>query len=272
MIDKNGSVVAYMICEETAMSRSKIIEDKQGGVKVYSELQDASEFNRNGRNYPMPILKEGLTAPRIQELIQRKQWCGEAGHPVKPTLERQMEVMKDNISHRILSVEFKGPKVMGVVKTAPTVRGREMRDFILDTDAMETAYSLRALGPITKTAQGNVVGRPLTVITYDWVFYPSHKNAYQQQILEAVNQAGNTLTESVILPILENSAIDFIVNESKNFKLVSNYLEEFEQSSIMLGENAKTIIIDNARNKDKIVVGVESYLGNEINSYLNKFR
>lgn len=270
IVDK--SIVAYMICEQTSVGQSKIVDDKQGGVKIYSELQDSAEFNRNGRNYPLEILREGLGAPRIQELIQRKQWCGEAGHPVKPTLERQMEVMKDNISHRILSYEFKGPKVMGVVKTAPTARGKEMRDFILDTDAMETAYSLRALGPITKTPQGNVVGRPLTVITYDWVFYPSHKNAYQQQILEAVNKAGNTLSESVILPILENSAIDYIVNESKNYKLVSNYLEDFEQTNVMLGENAKTLIISNGRNNDKLVVGVESFLGDEVNSYFNKFR
>lgn len=264
-------VVAYMICEQTSMGKSKILDDRQG-VKVYSELQDAAEFNRNGRKYPLPILKRGLAADRIQEQIARKQWCGEAGHPVQPTIERQMDVQKDNISHRILSYEIKGSKIMGVVKTAPTVRGREMRDFILDTDAMETAYSLRALGPITETPEGKIVGSPLTIVTYDWVFYPSHKNAYQQQILEAVNQTGNTLTESVILPILENSAIDYIKHESKNYKLVSNYLEEYEQTQIILGENAKNLIISNANNNDKLVVGIESFLCNEVNSYFNKFK
>lgn len=267
----NGNVVAYMICEQTSQGRFNLLDDREG-AKIYCELQDASEFNRNGRKYPLDILTEGLAAPRVQELIQRKQWCGEAGHPVKPTLERQMEVMKDNISHRILRYEIKGSKVMGVVKTAPTARGREMRDFILDSDAMETAYSLRALGPLTKTAQGNIVGRPLTVITYDWVFYPSHPNAYQQQIMEAVNAAGNSLSESVILPILESSAVDYIKQESKNYKLVSNYLEDFEQTSVILGENAKSIIVSNAQNNDKIVIGVESFLGNEVNSYFNKFR
>ena len=268
----NDQIVAYMICEQTSMGKSSILDDKQGGVKIYSELQDSSEFNRNGRNYPAEILAEGLSNPRIQELIQRKQWCGEAGHPIKPTLERQMDVAKDNISHRILSYEVKGAKIMGVVKTAPTLRGKEMRDFILDTDAMETAYSLRALGPITKTARGNIVGRPLTIITYDWVFYPSHANAYQQQIMEAVNKAGNTLTESVILPILENSAVDFIKHESKNYRMVSEYLQEYDQSEIYLGEGAKSIIVENTQNKDRIVIGVESFIGNEINSYFNKFK
>lgn len=270
MIDNN--IVAYMICEQTAMGKSKILDDSRGSVKVYSELQDYEEFNRNGRNYPKDVLLGGLANSRVQELIRRKSWCGEAGHPCKPTLERQMEVLKENISHRILSYEVKGPKIMGVVKTAPTARGKEMRDFILDTDAMETAYSLRALGPITKTPRGNVVGNPLTIITYDWVFYPSHKNAYQQNIVEAVNNVGNSLTESVILPILENSAVDFIKHESKNYKMVSEYLHEYQQSEIYLGEGAKTIIVENTQNKDKIVVGVESFIGNEINSYFNKFR
>lgn len=50
------------------------------------------------------------------------------------------------------------------------------------------------------------------------------------------------------------------------------YLQEYDQSEIYLGEGAKSIIVENTQNKDRIVIGVESFIGNEINSYFNKFK
>lgn len=265
-------VVAYMICEQSTPTKGKILTDTNECVKVYTELQDASEFNRNGRKYPIEILKAGLSHERITELITKKSWFGEAGHPLNPTVDRQMTIEESNRSHRILSIDIKGSKVYGVVKTTPTVRGREMRDLILDEDAMQSAYSLRALGPIKQTSEGKIVGSPLVVVTYDWVCYPSHRNSYQQNIISEATSFNNSINESFAIPILEASAIDFIKHESKNYKLVSQFLEEFETSNILLGESCKNIILENKNNNDRLVVGVESFIGNEINSYFNKFK
>lgn len=273
-MNNNEKVVAFMFCESTTPANTKIIGDSNDCVKMNVDLQDTSEWNRNKRKYPMKTIKSGLMNERVRELIARKSWVGEAGHPIEPSVQRQCSILEKNISHRILSYSFAGPIVKGVVKTAPTERGRDMRNFILDSDAMESAYSLRAMGPMLQTAEGNIVQDPLTVITYDWVFYPSHRKAYQTDIITSIQESGNCLTESSVFELLQESAIDYIKHDSANFKLVSQFLDE-ECQNIVLSEDCRHIIIENkidSVNNDKIAVTVEKFLSNEISSYFGKFR
>lgn len=269
-----GKVIAYMLSESTTMANTSIISDKNNCVTMRADLQDESEWNRNRRKYPMKTIKSGLYSERVQELIKHKSWCGEAGHPIEPTVQRQCSVVEDNISHRILSFEMSGSIVKGIVKTAPTPRGYDMRNFVLDDDAMETAYSLRAMGPMTQTAEGYIVQAPLTMICYDWVFFPSHRKAYQTELINKIQESGNTLSESTMFPLLESSAIDYIQQDSKNFKMISQ-LFEYDNRTITLSEDCSKVIITDQLdecNKDKIIVGVESYMANEISSYFSKFR
>jgi Prohead core protein protease. len=276
MITREGKVIAYMLSENTTASNLSIISDKNNCVKIRADLQDTSEWNRNRRKYPMKTVKSGLYSERVQELIRMRSWCGEAGHPIEPTLQRQCNVVNDNISHRVLNFDIVGPIIKGDVKTTATPRGYDMRNFILDDDPMITAFSLRALGPMIQTAEGHIVQEPLTMICYDWVFYPSHRKAYQTEVLNKINESGNTvsLTESTLFPLLESSAIDYIKHDSKNFKLISP-LFEYDNRSVSLSEDCKTVVITNNLSEtatDKIIVGLEGYISNDINSYFNKFR
>ena len=272
MSSNRDNIIAYLLSETTTNPTNNydIINYNSDSVTINADLQDFV-FNRNTRQYGYKVLKEGLERENIQELIQNNSWFGEAGHPVDPTMQRQMTVVQNNISHRILNYKINTSMVTGKVKTTPTKQGRFMRDMILDDDPMKSAFSLRAVGPVRETPKGKIVQSPLTVVTYDWVFYPSHKCAYQTSVV-GVNKSGNTLTESVCIPILESSALDYIAEESKNYKLISNIMD-IAHKEAKLSEDAKKVLITDidGNNKNTIVVGIEDYISNDICDYFGKF-
>lgn len=273
-MNKNNDVVAYIISESENVSRHKILNTNDCDTAIVEvELQDSSEFNRNGRNYSYEVLDEGLNKPNIKELISRKSWVGEAGHPMEATLKRQLTIDHGRISHRILKWWWDGPKVMGIVETLPTKYGKEMRDVI--RCQLETAYSLRAVGPVKKTGRGDIVQKPMTINTYDWVFIPSHRNSYQRKILkENYNLAGvankGILSESYCLPILNEQALDYIKNESKNYKLISQFYD-LSKGEITLSENHNVIFTtSDGKTTNKMHMNIEDYITREINESFSK--
>lgn len=279
MINEN-KIVAYLLSEDVSTPANiKILSDKNSCAKIEADLQDGSEWNRNTRKYPISVIRNGLERENIRELIARRSWFGEAGHPINPTPQRQTTVVQNNVSHRILSYDIRGPIVHGIIKTAPTKQGKFMRDVILDKeDPMESAFSLRAMGPTRVTPQGKIVQDPLVITTYDWVFYPSHRNAYQTKVLaEASNIIGaenDMLMESAIcIPMYEQQAIDYVKEESKNYKLVSNFLESYGLDA-RLSDNNKMIYISEATatGKNTMCIGVEDYISREINDFYKSFR
>lgn len=275
MIVNGEKVIAYMINESTTQNAGiQILKDFNKCVTIRAMLQDAAELNRNKRKYPIDVLRSGLESERIQELIMAKSWFGEAGHPIEPTVQRQCNILEENISHRVLSYDIVGSKIFGQVKTTPTARGYDMRNLIIDDDPMLSAFSLRAMGPMVQTAEGSIVQKPLTMICYDWVWFPSHRKAYQTDIIKSITESGNALNESCITPLLEASALDFIAEESKNYQIVSEMFEA-EKRIVSLNENCKTVSItslDDDNNKETMIVTLESALSHEIDSFFTKFR
>ena len=275
MITREGKIIAYMLSESVTNSEMQIMNSTGNNVTIDAQLIDTSQWNRNTRKYPTAVVKRGMAHERIQEQIRTGSWCGEAGHPLTPTVQRQAEVIKENISHRILSVEWNGPIMNGKIQTAPTDRGREMRDFILSDPPMITAFSLRGMGPVMQTKEGIIVKDPLTIITFDWVFYPSYRDAYQissvsQKVQESVQNFGNDMYGDSAIPLSEASAIDYIKEESKNYKLVAPLFEANNQA-VNLSEDNKHVIITNLseNTKDRIIVDLEQYVSDDIDSYFN---
>ena len=276
MITREGKIIAHMLSESVTESDMNVISQNSNSVTIDAQLIDTSQWNRNGRKYPTAVVKRGMQHERIQEEMRTGSWCGEAGHPLQPSVQRQAEVMKDNISHRILSVDWSGPIMKGKVQTAPTARGREMRDFILSDPPMVVAFSLRGMGPVMQTKDGIVVKDPLTIITFDWVFYPSFRDAYQtsilsQKIQESVQEFGNDMFTGSFEALSESAAINYIKEESKNYKLVAPFFEADNQT-INLTEDNKHVIITNLteNTKDRIIVDIENYISKDIDSYMGR--
>ena len=275
----NNNIMAYLLSEDVARDKYTIKNDSNGSVSIQATLQSCNVLNRNGREYLLEDVRGGVSAPKIQELMARKQWFGEADHPDIAGLEkgaamrRHMRVDAANRSHRIMSVDYKGNLVKGIVRTAPTVRGKEMRDLILDREGMEAAFSLRASGPVKQTSRGLLVGSPLTIVTYDWVVHPSHDDAYQDHILtENITTSGiATSSKGYCMPLTENNndALKFAVEESSNYKLVASELG-LDLSNMTLSNDNTTIIAEAVdpyaqsdgitTSKKKIVIGVEDFI------------
>lgn len=266
-------IVAYMISESVTPSKHIILNSSKCDTAIVeAELQDADEFNRNKRNYGYDVLNDGLNKPNIKELIARKSWVGEAGHPMGATLQRQMSIDHERISHRILKWWWEGHKVKGLIETMPYGYGIQMRNFI--RSELETAYSLRAVGPVKRTTKGDIVQKPLSIMTYDWVFIPSHRQSYQSKIITGTgaNQTDNQgqLTEGYCIEIFRQDATDYIKNESKNFKLISEFVD-MSQGDVMLSEDNKNLIYTTSDGKttNKMHMKIEDYILRDINGYMN---
>ena len=267
---EKDKIVAYLISEAVTQSKPIIVNGSKNDTAVIEvELQDADEFNRNKRNYAYDVLDQGLNNSRIKELISRKSWVGEAGHPMGANLQRQLSIDTDRISHRILKWWWEGHKVKGLVETMNYGHGIQMRNFI--RQGLETAFSLRAIGPVKKTPRGDVVQSPLTIMTYDWVFIPSHSKSYQQRIISGGSNDG-VLTESYCLPILNEQAKNYIKNESKNFKMVAECLE-LQNGIITFNEKMDKVIYTTSKGdtKDSVHITMEDYISRELNEAFNSF-
>ena len=92
----------------------------------------------------------------------------EAGHPLKPDIQRQLYLEQSNISHRVNEVWWEGNVLKGYVEAANTVRGKDFDGLI--RQGCKVAFSLRAVGPITEKHGDTVtVKDPLSIFSYDWV-------------------------------------------------------------------------------------------------------
>lgn len=248
------NILACMLAEQSSSPKKpKVINYDSDTVTIYAELQDCKELNRNGRKYPYAVVKAGLLAENIQELLRVNSLMGEADHPVNPTLQRQQSVLTEHASHRILRIDFddENEKIYGLIKTMPNANGRLMRDLILDKEyPLKTAYSLRAVGNVKRTPQGDIVVGPIRVMTYDWVKYPSHRNAYQTKIVESALSEVATFTElaDICVPITESADID-IINKTPGYKL--------------LGLKLSTMLMEN-----KIGNNVNDLIDNDIMNYM----
>ena len=199
----------------------------------------------------------------------------EAGHPLKPDIQRQLYMDQSNISHIVTSVWWEGNVLKGYVEAANTARGADFDGLV--RQGSKVGFSLRAVGPITEKHGDTVtVKDPLTIFSYDWILHPSHACAYMDGIISEAGQIqgemSSIITESnaVFIPIYED-AKRYIIESSKNFKVISESLEVGDNNSqIFLSENNKQIYIK--EDTDTIVVNVEDYLSKEIDDFISKLK
>lgn len=270
------SILAYMISEQTYSGKPEIIStseeiNKTRSVKFNQTLQDADVKNRNTREYEKSALVEGLNRENVQELEQKKSWFGEAGHPIDPSQARQLTIDPKCISHRINKHWWEGNFLKGTIETALTPLGFNLKDLVTEQD-VEMAVSLRAIGNIVRNGNSIKVTRPMHIVTYDWVFFPSHKVAYKDKgyVTESALNLGNNMVmnESVFIPLGDDKekALSYIKDQSVNFRLVSELFGDFDH--ILLSDNNKQVILESAG--EKVVLPIEKYISDEIDNYFNK--
>lgn len=268
--------VATFICEaSTPPSKPEIIRGGNGEMaKIRATLQDLNIKNRNSRIYSDDLIV-ALGADHIRELISRKSWVGEAGHPTDATPARQMTWDPRNLSHRINKWWREGDIIKGEVEALNTEIGRTFHNLIIQE--LETAFSLRARGNIVQSPKGKLVTAPMHVLCYDWVILPSHKSAYQEEIINNIQEStGNSFISEGFEQVYNISEmIDFAKTSSSNVQYVSEFLES-ELGSVSLNESCDTLLAQD-KNGTKLAITLESNIAKElknrdtIGSYLEKF-
>lgn len=273
---KKQEVTAYLVMESTSepIKPSNLQVYDKGGlfyVKFTTVLQEFNKQNRNKRIYMKEAMIPSLQAPHIRELIEKKSWKGEAGHPLTNDVQRVLTVDPKLTSHKINNFWVEGNLLKGEVETLDDGHyGTQMTKNILQ--GMEPAFSLRALASLVKQPDGTaLVKTRCHIVTYDWVILPSHNTAYRdqskpiQKIVKSINDEGNTVTESLV-PVIESQILDYIKMESHNVKLISNICE-VAMESMTLSKDLKHVILKEGSNT--YFVNIEEKIKRDIRRYMS---
>lgn len=259
-----NNTIGYIICETASTEPTKpvIIDAKNGRVVIETILQDMNIKNRNGRWYSDKELLPQLTCPRTNELINAGGLPGEAGHPMSKDLARQQTIDPTNVSHKILKLWADGNDIKGTVRAARGPMGDTFNDEILDGTLV--AFSLRALGSVNNTARGAEV-QNVKVITWDWVYYPSHMRAYQQKIVTEGADLGLGYEKNpngIFLPFDNQQVVKYIKDSSKRLHETVEALEFLYENIVVLENNRQVRLCD--KDGNKLTINLESYICNEL--------
>jgi hypothetical protein len=281
-MEKN-EVVAHVIMEQTADPCAVNIRDfnKNGMTYVIFEtvFQSFGVKNRNKRIYDGDAVMASWNAPHIQELVRKKSFVSEYGHPLDQSMSRITQIDPTRICGRINSYYRSGNLLKGEFETFDDgACGTMLTRRILQ--GLEPAFSVRMLAKLTRTKDGTMLmNQPGHLVTADCVILPSHMEAYRDES-KSINIVNKAITESAGMEITEdqyydmvfavNEAMftDFIKEESKNFKLVKS-VEEVIGDSLQLTKDLNNIILKEGT--DTYYIKVEDKIKHDIRNFMSKF-
>lgn len=179
-------------------------------------LQSFGVKNRNKREYDASNIMDRIeNDDYVQSMLRQNSWMGEIDHPA-PTIQGEELTMQrianpdmKLTSHYIRKPVLRGNLLEAGIQTdSSNPNGMNMAIKIVDGKIIP-CFSARVLGALQ-----NRSGRPIVfvkkLITYDWVFYPSHPEALakiKQPIMESVEEAAQFAGCTVIfLPELAKMA------------------------------------------------------------------
>lgn len=228
-------IIGVVLQEVTVTATEpQILNDSGSVVSFRAVLQDTAP-NRNKRFYGEDVLGEAIAAPRIQELLRTKSLLGEASHPFNADMARQLQIDLTRVSHIVTELSPpKGGVVRGKVETASTACGRDMRGLIVDNKAT-VAFSMRGMGGVRRVPEKDLleVTKPLALVTYDWVVFPSTRSAYAE--------SRNSEFEGMA-PVTAKAAASYAKDQSSNVK---NLVEQFElgDAEFILTNDQRDLIV-----------------------------
>lgn len=204
------------------------VEDKGNRffVKFPAVLQSFGVQNRNGREYELSnILQCIQTDDFIQSSLKNNIWVGEIDHPSAEFVGQELTMNRistpslERSSHYIRSPRAEGNMLVANIQTdSSNEYGMNMAIKIVDGKIIP-CFSARVFGRLE-----NRNGKPVVIVkklvTYDWVLYPSHREAearINQPLQESVNDFSKYMNHRIIfLPELAK----MVANSSKETQLL----------------------------------------------------
>ena len=278
---KKDNVFAYVLMEEMSepVQIRNLKECSKNGLLYLifdTVLQSFDVKNRNKRTYIGDAVMESLAAPHIQELIKKGSFVSEYGHPLVKDMSRVTQIDPARVCGRVNSYYRTGNLLKGEFETFDDGGlGTMLTRRILQ--GLEPAHSLRAVAKLSKDKNGNdIMNSRAHIIAYDTVILPSHVEAYRDESkdIRVVNQP-IVATESTefgsheeyAFVVNESMLTDFVMEESKNVKLIKNICEVIPETikltpdlkHIILKEGTETYYVDT---EDKIKHDIRNFLSN----------
>lgn len=170
-------------------------------------LQSFGVKNRNGREYDADNIWDKIqTDDYIQSMLKQNSWLGEIDHPAPTIIGQELTMQRianpdlKYTSHYIRSPKLEGNLLLANIQTdSSNKHGMNMAIKITDGKIIP-CFSARVLGALQ-----NRSGRPVVfvrkLITYDWVLYPSHREAMAkitQPVMESANDFSNITGTTII--------------------------------------------------------------------------
>lgn len=280
---ERNEVVAHVIMEQTADPCAVNVRDfsKNGMTYVIFEtvFQSFGIKNRNKRIYDGDAVMASWNAPHIQELVRKKSFVSEYGHPLDQSMHRVTQIDPARICGRINSYYRSGNLLKGEFETFDDgACGTMLTRRILQ--GLEPAFSVRMLAKLSRTKDGTMLmNQPGHLVTADCVILPSHMEAYRDES-KPMNVINKAITESagmditaeqyqdMVFAINESMFTDFVKEESKNFKLVKS-VEEVIGDSFKLTKDLNNIILKEGT--DTYYIKVEDKIKHDIRNFMSKF-
>jgi hypothetical protein len=221
-------------------------------------------------------------APHIQELIRKKSFVSEYGHPLDSSMSRVTQIDPARICGRINSYYRSGNLLKGEFETFDDgACGTMLTRRILQ--GLEPAFSVRMLAKLTKMKDGTMLmNQPGHLVTADCVILPSHMEAYRDESV-SMNVVNRPITESamnytgdlteemyndMVFAVNESMFTEFIQEESANVKLVKN-VQEVIGDSIKLTKDLEHIILKEGN--ETYYIKVEDKIKHDIRNFMRKF-
>ena len=171
----------YMIKDLAILQEAKGVQDLgKGKVRFRARLQDLDVYSYNGKKYLSKPMLEGVS--KKAPLLEMNGWVGEMDHPIEPCMQRMLAVEYKNSSHIFKEIYSEGNAIWGVLENTSTDRGRDLYGLIVK-DKIPVGFSLRALGEVRRTGQGQEVHDDIEVITWDCVSTPAFSSSILTEIM-----------------------------------------------------------------------------------------
>lgn len=274
----SDNVIGNIILEGAVTVEDSVITNT-GGRRVEAEgiLQDMDVENRNRRIYAKSDLLPEINGARMKELINTGNFKGEDGHPLSEDLVRQQTIDPKKVSVKFTKIWADGNLVRGRFMGTNTELGKAFDQDLRDGE--KPSFSLRALGSI-ENIQGKAYVKNIKIITWDRVYYPSHKKAYTEKIVTESAMNGSPIyTNQLVVPyndpgtiitLRESDAKTVLNRLQRESASVSTILETFNGVYDKIDLLNEHTLMMTSKYGDKMYARLEDHVDNVIMNYVFK--
>ncbi len=187
----------------------KEAEERNEPIILKGILQKANTENRNGRVYPIEILKR--EAKKYEEAVNERRATGELDHPDSAV------VSLSNVSHMVTKMWWEGDTLMGEVQLLETPSGNILKGLL--KSGVMLGISSRGVGSVKNIKGLDVVQEDFELIAFDFVSSPSTPGAY---LFKESRSWGLTKLSDHNSKILKTNDLSNFNSSINNLKNISN--------------------------------------------------